>query len=359
MANIVSSVGSDPSRDYADLPLWHTARLLVHTDLVADGDNEIAECYDDGQPVQGAGVSIAGWTADADNRVIVRTGRGQRHDGTERVKDGSGNGAWCSSIGVSTATPMIKISQPFTEVDGLRFFDNAASTRQSLIMDGMTGGQTATAIRCLAHGDLGTTSGRFGIGTFAGSGVNEFIFIGCIAMGAGGFVINAFTSSASLGLRIVNCTALDGSPNFATAQGGGGSAFMEIINTISLSPGSEHYENFAGLVPLTGKGNIEDDSPVASTLPDDDASFPLLTDVEVVREEDNPSPVPRLILRNPENENGVTPLVSEFCLAVGNGAPDAVTEEFQDINGLEIPDPRHRGAHVPVAAGPHVVLVNL
>ena len=354
MAEIISTVGSHASRHYATLPLWHTARQLVHTDLVADGDTEHAKCYDDGVAIGGAGFDVNGWTTDADNRVIVRAASGQRHDGTTRVGDATGNGAWLTTVGVGSGGPVINLRQSFTEIDGLRIFHDVGTERAGIQLTSQGTGNTSTATRCLGHGT--GLSGRCSVGIFSGSGLQELTAVGCVAVG-GGFVVNAF-SSADLSLRAVNCTAIDCDTSFIGAQGGGGTAAFKIINCISINPTTAHITIALGLVTQTGKANIQDDSGAAGTLPDDDPSFPSFTDVEVIFEEDNPSPAQRLILRRKDHDD-VETLVSQFCLAFENGAPDSDTEQFGDINGLAIPAIRHIGAFVPVEAGPHVMLMNL
>ena len=250
----------------------------------------------------------------------------------------------------------ISISQNFTEVDGLRIFHDATNDRPGIRVIAITGGNTSVATRCLGHGP--GSFARFAVGALGGTGLNQLTLMGCVAVGGNGFVLNAFTDVATLAIRAVNCTALNCIDTFAAAQFGAGFAALDIINTISINPSNSHLNIVVGDVTITGKANIQDDSGAAGTLPDDDPEFPTFFDVPVVFEEDNPSPAQRLILRRKENDD-VTTLVSEVCLAFETGAPDSDTEQFEDINGLAIPTSRHIGALVPIAAGPHITLVNL
>lgn len=355
MADIVSTVGSDPSRDYATLTLWQAGRQLVHTDLVADGDTEIAECYDDGDPIETGGFDCFGWFADANNHVIIRAARGHQHDGTAHLPaDATGNGAWLTDTGVGAGSEIISMFQPFTFVSGLRLVH---SNRPGIMAlgNGIQSGRECTFVNILGQG-VGATS-SFSVGKIQGPNMTNVRFIGCIAIEGGGYNASGFGDNHEMFL--INCVGIKNSQTFSAFEFSAPGLVLDIVNCISIQPTSEHIGIVGGSPLISGKANIQDDSGATGTLPDDDPSFPSFTDVPVVFEEDNPGPAAEQLILRRKDLNNVTPLRSEFCLAVGNGAPDVGSEAELDVNGLAIPANRHIGAIIPITAGPHVILVNL
>lgn len=79
---ITHTIGSNSDiRDYTSLGAWESAQ---QRDLVAVGEIEIAECYDDGEVIPG-GVTINGWTTSETNYIKIYTPLSQRHKGIENT----------------------------------------------------------------------------------------------------------------------------------------------------------------------------------------------------------------------------------------------------------------------------------
>jgi len=292
VADVITQVGA-VGRAYANLVLCQTGRLLAGANLVARGDREIWECYDDGAPVGGAILAIFGWTTDASNYIIIRAAEGHRHDGTTRIGNATGNGAWLTTVGVSAGQPVMQIAQAFTQVDGLRVWRDIGTNRTSFMVS-TNAAVTATITRVLVHGT--GTFAAFVLGSVSGSTPSTLNVRGSIVVGvagSAGCAVNAFNTTWTLNLD--NCWFHGNGTSINAIQFGGGVGVIHVNNSVSTAVTSKHYNVAVGSMTYTGRANAQDSSDATSALPDDDPTYPSFVDLEIVVTPTAPASPPGIV----------------------------------------------------------------
>ena len=292
--DVISSVGSGLDRDYVDLPLWFAAVLLRGSDFISRNVREIAECYDDGDPVKSGTtvLEILGLTSDADHNLIIRTAEGHRHDGTTRIGNATGNGAWVDHA--VTLAGSFRVRTPFVEFDGPRFFRNG-SLNPCIVADsdGVNSASELRRRRILVHGD--TTAVGLVVGTVASPPVINVISSGCITVGGQGYAMNAILQIHEL--HCLNDVVRNCTHGFQSAEFEGMPFVFEISNCVSINPSLSHAKAVVGTANFSGGGNAQDDSspPEGIDLPGGD----LLDDLQVVFTPAVPTTPPGIVLQSP------------------------------------------------------------
>ena len=198
MAEVVKTIRSSGG-DYTSLSAWESAQ---QQDLVTAGDIAVAECYDDWAGGLSDDFTIAGWTTDSSNYVIVRCAAGEEHDGTPA------NGFWISGWGFGAC---LIVQQQYTQLQDLHVINNR-STADAIDLSG----DNAKAIRCIAKG------GDDGIG-LDNNGTRA---IACLAYDCGGegFGFNRFVTG-----HAYNCTSVDNDIGFNNGSGGSNNALKNCV----------------------------------------------------------------------------------------------------------------------------------
>lgn len=342
--DVVTTVGA--AREYADLKLCAAARILAGADLVARDVREIWECYDDGAPVSSTDLALFGWTTDAEHYVWIRAAEGHQHDGTTRIGDATGNGAWLSSVGYAPNIQMTEIWNSYHRVSGLRFWQDAAAPRGGMLLTDENVPTVGVIVEnVLMHGDVAV--GSYFRVAFSGAPL-EWTLRGCISIGVGaGIALSSTNITFPATMNVINCWFDNYGVSFSLIElTGPGTPVLNIINTVSTNVSSVHWQEVLGTFTRTGYANAQDATGGAELLPDDDPSFPSFDDLEIVVDPASPAAPPGIILLSALNDDVRSKPVADNAL-FQNGAIEAIMNGTFDIDGTEREvSTRHIGPYV-------------
>lgn len=123
------------------------------TNLVADGDTHVLECYGDWPTGLSDEVGLAGWTAGASNFITIKAASGHEHGGVSIDDGGSG------FMMYGTTNPTINLAVPYTVIQDIELQRVGNSTLQygTTVSDGVNSLLQRLIIRNTAYSTASTT----------------------------------------------------------------------------------------------------------------------------------------------------------------------------------------------------------
>jgi len=244
--------------DYTSLADWEAGEAdnLVEHDKIA-----IAKCRNTGGSADTSGVTISGWTTDADHYIKITVESGYRHDGTE----GTGY-----RIAPSSSTQYgIEIEEDYTQVEWVAI-DQANITIAGIRCYGLTDGTDITIHHVLTYN---IQAGDVGIYNYSAADVSVYRCIAYQDSDAGnGYGFWQNNSDGSMHCR--NCTA---KVNYVAYRNQSGS-----MTTDNCFGGSNYpwYGSFSGDYNCDTTSNSSYQAPGANSLHNKNASdqFESITD---------------------------------------------------------------------------------
>ncbi len=225
-------------------------------DLVCADLKIILECYNDRpEGVEQPGLTIDGWTTDAEHNITIRTPLSERHSG--KVKENGAYTGFALRLTGDRFTGNLNIRTDYTVIDGL-IFD-------------MTEGRAGIYLgRCNAGGkhiiykNNISYNGYFRhiyLGDYQATTVYNNFFINDISVGSGSGAVDCGPGNAAFPHRIYN-NSMYFNGNF---KGIGGDSIYSVIyaynNICQKTKGSYHESaSFTGLNKLRSGNNIGNDS---------------------------------------------------------------------------------------------------
>lgn len=159
MAESIKSIRSSGG-DYTTLSGWESGE---QADLTATGTIAIAECYDDWAAGLDDTCTVAGWTTDSGDYIIIRAADGHGHDGTPDT------GFWVQKS--QNFAALLQVDQDYTQITQLEVHNNGGS---SAVAFSSTSGTAIVWDRCIASDGSGGFSG-----IQQGQTVRNSLAVGC------------------------------------------------------------------------------------------------------------------------------------------------------------------------------------
>ena len=247
-----------PGTDYTSLSAWEAGE---QKNLVDNNEIAIAKCRNTAGSADTSGVTISGWTTDADHYIKITVESGYRHDGTE----GTGY-----RIAPSSSTDYgIEIEEDYTQVEWVAI-DQTNITVAGIHCYGLTDGTGITIHHVLMYNIQG---GDIGVYNRSAADVSVYRCIAYQDSDAGsGYGFGQNNSDGSMHCR--NCTA---KVNYVAYRNAAGS-----MTTDNCFGGASYpwYGSFSGNYNCDTTSNSTYQAPGANSLHDKNASdqFESITD---------------------------------------------------------------------------------
>ena len=201
MAENISTINKT-GEDYNTLTLWEAAK---QGDLVAAGNIETAECYDDDGDLSES-VAIAGSTTNSSNYLKITVASGDRHDGTA-----SGGGFLLDATG--TNSHGIRVENNYTRIHWVRikgFGDGSFGAFSGIHLGLATGARVS---HCICHDENSGNSGQaFNIGN--DNDPTDIIIWNCIGYGCNRAFRQRSDDTSALNNYLYNCTGYGGTETY-------------------------------------------------------------------------------------------------------------------------------------------------
>ncbi len=222
--SLTSVPGQNGGGSYALMSTWEAAE---QTDLVADGDSHVLECYNDWPAGLDDSVLIADWVTGASNDITVRAATGEGHNGIE------GAGFFLSHSNDNT----IDIATSYVNLQNLEIVNTSTGAARALFVNATIMGVIE---RCIFTSKTSNSEC-----VLLNEIIEEGIFRNSLLFGSSATNFNSTCRINGSLIVMSNVTVIGGGGN---SQRGfaGNSSDSTLTNCIAFNNGNNDYEGLAG-----------------------------------------------------------------------------------------------------------------